>query len=433
MRPRSLFPLGAAALVAAVAWWAVGRPARLAAAEAARNAATSRVELDIRSKDIEFYSKRATEDPQSAEDRAMVAGLYLQRARETGDVADYRAAERYADSALKLRRSRNGKALLTYASALLAQHRFHEALNAAQTLVAEQPNEPRYRALYAELLVEMGRYAAARIQFDSLRNDLRDLAVAPRYARYLEFVGRTDLARRTLRRAVNDMQQADLPREQVAWFHLRLADLELRNGRLRSAEKALSDGLNAAPHDGRLWAARARLYALQGAWHKTVAAAARVGDRVDIATTALAGDAYAALGDSAKARQAWRRAETMARENPEPYNRQWTLFRLEHGVAIAETRALLEREIAGRQDVYGWDQLAMARYQTGDVKAAAAAISEALRPGTQDANLFYHAALIARAAGDTGKARSLATQAIASNPRFHHRYAAEARALAGAR
>ncbi|MGH7712732.1 MAG: hypothetical protein ACREOG_15690, partial [Gemmatimonadaceae bacterium] len=83
---RSFITLGATLLIAAVAWWVggVAQPARLAAAEATANAAIARTELDMRSKDIEFYIKRASEDPQSAEDRAMVAGLYLQRARETG-------------------------------------------------------------------------------------------------------------------------------------------------------------------------------------------------------------------------------------------------------------------------------------------------------------------------------------------------------------
>jgi predicted negative regulator of RcsB-dependent stress response len=430
---RRIIPLGAAAVLAGGAWWAVLRPVRLAAAAAARNAATARLELDIRSKDIEFYAKRAAEDPQSAEDRVMIAGLYLQRARETGNLDDYRAAERYADSSLSVRRARNGKALLTYASALLAQHKFPEALSAARQLVAEQPNEVRYRALYAELLVEMGAYDSARVQFDSLRNDMRDLAVAPRYARYLEFIGRTDRARWTLRRAVEDMQAADLPREQVAWFHLRAADLELRSGRLRSAARALNAGLGAAPNDGRLWAARARLHALQGAWRKTLTAVDRVGDRADIATTALAGDAYAALGDSAKARAAWARAEQMALDNPEPYNRQWTLFRLEHGISIAETRSLLERESVFRQDVYGRDQLAFARYLTGDLAGAAAAIKEAMAIGTQDANLYYRAAIIARAQGDSARARQLAAHALQLNPHFHHRYAASARALAAAR
>lgn len=432
MQIRNAIPLGAAAFVAAAAWWALIRPARLAAAETARNAAVARLELDIRSKDIAFYAKRAEEDPQSAEDRAMTAGLYLQRARETGDVNDYRAAERYANASLALRRVRNGKALLTYASALLAQHKFPAALAAARTLVDGDPTEARYRALYAELLVEMGRYDAARAQFDSMRGDLRTLAVAPRYARYLEVVGRTDLARSILRRAVDDARDSDLPREQVAWFHLRIADLELRNGRLRVAQRQLNDGLLAAPEDGRLWAAQARIHALNGEWRKVLRAVERVGDRADIATTALAGDAHAALGDSADALRCWRDAEEMARENPEPFNRQWTLFRLEHGYAQEETRALLEREIALRQDVYGWDQLAYARYLTGDLRGAGVAITEAMSRGTRDANLYYRGAMIARAQGDTVRSRMLAAHALQLNSRFHHRYVADARALASA-
>jgi Flp pilus assembly protein TadD len=428
---RSHISLGAAALIAAVAWWALARPARLAAADASRNAESARLELEIRSKDIEFYIKRAKEDPQSAEDRAMIAGLYLQRARETGDVNDYRAAERYADESLTLRKIRNGKAQLTYASALLAQHKFPQALSAARVLVDGDPYQPRYRALYAELLVEMGRYDDARVQFDSLRNDIRTLAVAPRYARYLEFVGRGDLARWVLRRAVNDTRDAELPREQIAWFRLRAADLEIRSGRLRSAERELSSGLRSAPEDGRLWSARARMHALAGNWRAVLRDVERVGDRLDIATTALAGDAYAALGDTAKAAATWAAIEAMAQANPEPFNRQYTLFHLEHGIRVEETRLLLEREIAIRQDVYGWDQLAFARYLTGDVSGAAQAINAAMATGTQDANLYFHAALIARARGDTARARALAAQALELNPHFHHRYVADARALGG--
>ncbi|MGQ0539844.1 MAG: tetratricopeptide repeat protein, partial [Gemmatimonadaceae bacterium] len=331
MRTRLVLSLGTAALAAAVAWQGFLGPRRAAAEAAARNAAAARAERDTRSTDIAFYAKRAAEDPQSAEDRAMVAGLYLQHARETGSMDDYRAAERYSAASLALRRSRNGKALLAYASALLAQHKFPEALAAAEDLVRADPNEPRYRALYAELLLEMGSYDAARVQFDSLRGDERTLAVAPRYARYLEFVGRTDQARRVLRRALADAQQAAIPHEQLAWFHLRAADLELRSGRLNSAEQALNDGLRAAPEDGRLWAAHARLSALHSDWKRVLRDVEMAGDRTDISATALAGDALAALGDSAAAMARWAAAERMAQENPEPFNRQWTLFRLEHG------------------------------------------------------------------------------------------------------
>jgi tetratricopeptide (TPR) repeat protein len=431
-RSRIALALGPAALVAAAAWFGGIRPWRTAAAEVTRNAAAMEAELEIRSLDIEFWRRRAMEDPHSAEDRAMLAALYQQRARETGDMDDYRRAECYADSSLRLRRDRNGKAMLIFASALLAQHRFPEAMAAARELVTWSPDEPRYRALYAELLLEMVDYDAARTQFDSLRNDWRDLAVAPRYARYLEFIGRTGPARAALNRALHDARSSDLPREQLAWFHLRLADLELRHGRLRTAARAVDAGLRSAPDDARLWAARAREHALEGRWRAALAAMERMGGRMDIATLALRGDALAALGDSAQAEASWREAEQSALESPEPYNRQWTLFRLEHGIALDETRALLEREIDGRRDVYGWDQLALARLYTGDAAGAARAMKQAMRLGTPDANLLYHRALIAAALGDSAECRALAGEALRLNPRFHHRFAAHARLLAGA-
>jgi len=175
------------------------------------------------------------------------------------------------------------------------------------------------------------------------------------------------------------------------------------------------------------------MHALEGNWRAVLHDVERVGDRRDIATTALAGDAYGALGDTAQEAAAWATIEAMAQSNPEPFNRQYTLFHLEHGIHLDETRMLLEREIAIRQDVYGWDQLAFARYLCGDVSGAAQAIKAAMATGAQDANLYYRAALIAREQGDSLRSRTLAAHALQLNPHFHHRYVADARVLAHAR
>src|SRR5688572_23163608 len=73
-------------------------------------------QLAVRNLDIAFYAKRAGEDAWSAADRAALATLYLQRARETGDYEDFRRAEQSARAALALRSSRNTKAQLALAS-----------------------------------------------------------------------------------------------------------------------------------------------------------------------------------------------------------------------------------------------------------------------------------------------------------------------------
>ena len=54
----------------------------------------------IRDLDIEFYRARVTRDPRSARDFTQLAGLYLQRARETADNEDLVRAEETARHSL---------------------------------------------------------------------------------------------------------------------------------------------------------------------------------------------------------------------------------------------------------------------------------------------------------------------------------------------
>ena len=409
--------LGAAVAVLGSVEWARARPAASAAL----------AEPEIRDRDIVFYARRAARDPQGAADRAQLAGLYLQRAREGGGVADYRRAEAWALRSLTRRGFRNGKAQLVLASSLLAQHRFIEARSAAEALVALDSTQLGYRALLGEIQLELGDYAAARRTYRDLAPAWRNLAVAPRLARWAELEGRTTEARYILEAAVAAARERrDLPVEQVAWFHLRLADLELRNGRLRAAERAVREGLAFVPNDARLLAARARLEAARGRWRQAI----RWGERAltiapDIATVALVGDAWAAWGDSARGRAFWARAEAAGPANPEPFNRQWTLFLLDHGRRLHEARDLLRDEITTRGDVYGWDQLAWALYLTGDHVAADGAMAQALRLGTRDAMLSYHAGRIALAAADTARAARWLEQV---NPDTHP-FGSAARAL----
>jgi tetratricopeptide (TPR) repeat protein len=384
----------------------------------------------LREQDIAFYRDRALADTLSAADRAQLAALYLQRARETGDIADYGRAEAAARRSLALRSGRNGKAAVVLASSLLALHRFPEALTAARGFCDELPDRPAACALLAEIQLEMGDYDAAAASFAALAPFRGDLAVAPRLARWYEITGRTDDAWRLLLDVRAEAVRRDaLPREQVAWFHLRVGDIALRNGDLDRAERALGEGLRVEPADARLLAAMARSRALRHDWRAALDYALRTGDRADLATLALIGDAYAALGDPMQAERWYDAVERAAAGNPEPFNRQWMQFRLDHGRALGPTLELLRAEIAIRRDVYGWDQLAWALHRTGDHAAARVAMAQALRMGTRDAVLFFHAGSIERALGNDAAAKRWLRAALETNPRFHPVFPAQAKAV----
>lgn len=402
----------------------------LGRADPANGGRSARAESELRDRDIQFYQERAQSDPWSAADLAQLAGLYLQRGRETGEIADLVRAEEAARRSLALRNRRNGKAALVLASSWLARHRFPEALELARELCRAEPTQVSHCALLGEIQLEMGDYEGARRTFDAISHARTNLAVAPRFARWSEIVGAPDAARRILDGALDEARRRpDLPREQLAWFYLRVGDLELRTGRMRLAQRALRDGLRVAPDDRRLLAGMARLEASRHRWKKAI----RYGERAlaavpEPATLALVGDAYAALGDSVTAERYFAAVERSAIQAPEPFNRAWTQFRLDHGRRLPETLALLRDEIQVRRDVYGYDQLAWALYQTGDYPAARAAVAAALRMGTRDGVLFFHAGMIERALGHRDQALGYLRIALEINPYFHHLHAATAQA-----
>ena len=86
---------------------------------------------------------------------------------------------------------------------------------------------------------------------------------------------------------------------------------------------------------------------------------------------------------------------------------------------LGEALDLARKELDVRRDIYTYDVLAWALYKNGKVGEALPAMTEALRLGTKDARLFFHAGMIHQAVGDAQKAREFLEKALATNPRFH--------------
>ncbi len=406
---------------AAVGGTAIGSVRAADRARAVAVARTAAAVAERRDADIAFHQRRVQRDPIGAADRARLAALYLQRARETGDFEDYRRAEALARRSLALRVAHNTSTYVVLASALLAQHRFAEALEVARALNARDPGVPRHQALLGEMELELGRYDDARAIFHSLWPARHELSVAPRFARWAEIKGRTDLARRLLQAARTDAtRRTGLPPEQLAWFHLRVGDLALRHGRLDEAEYAFRAGLRVFPTDSRILAAMARLEAVRGHWRKAIEYGNEAIATVpDPATFGVVSDAYAALGDSRRAAEYARAMEVAVLGQPGQWHRAWSLFLLDHDRRVAEVLARVRQDLETRRDIYGYDLLAWALHKQHRDREAGQAMAIALGQGTEDAQLFYHAGMIARALGDAAAARDYLARALAVNPFFH--------------
>jgi len=110
------------------------------------------------------------------------------------------------------------------------------------------------------------------------------------------------------------------------------------------------------------------------------------------------------------------------------YGRQLALFYADHDRRPEEALRLARLEAAGRGDIYTDDTLAWACYKNGRLAEAARAAHRALRLGTEDAMLHYHAGTIAAALGHERIAARHLRRALGLNPHFDLRQAPRARA-----
>lgn len=358
-------------------------------------------DLEIRNLDIAFYTTRAERDSQSALDRARLAVLYLQRSRESGDPHDAIRAEEAARSSLALRRSHNSPTVVTLIGALLEQHRFTEARGLAESLHRSDPSDEHYRVLLAEIQLELGNYDAAGMLFQSIKSTRTSMIVGPRLARWEEIRGRDNVAL-SLLKAVRDsaVKRSDLPREQVAWFHLRIGEFDLRHGRPRRAERELRRALAIAPDDHRMLAAMAQLEASRGHRSRTIELGERsLAASLDPATLALLANAYRATGDSARAAEYDSVIDAALVSQPGPFHRSLSLYLLDQDRHVRLVLERAEQELRERHDVYGYDVYAWALFHLGRVAEAKVAMKQALRTGSQDPLLHRHAAAINRVSG----------------------------------
>lgn len=425
-------PLLAAAL-AGTLLVAGGAAARIVSAEGGRAAAAAPARSPVDAEDLDrriaLVEARARRDPFSAADQGWLAQLLLQRARETGSAEDVLRAETAARTSLRLRDTHNAGAYGLLASALVEQHRFAEALEAARTLVALEPENAAFRALLGEIQLELGDYAGADVVFGSLAPARAELDVAPRLARWAEMEGRTGEARALLRAARDRaVLRTDLSPELAAWFQLRVGDFELRHGELGAAEEALRAGLEVFPEDRRLLAAMARLEGARENWDAAIDFGERaVAVAPEPSTLALLSDLYAASGRADRAAEYARVVEVSLAGSAGAYHRAESLFLLDHGRRVPEVLAQARADLRTRRDVYGHDLLAWALHRAGRDAEAREAMAAALSRGTRDPLLLYHAGMIEMALGDRERSRAYLRDALNIAPDFHPVHARLAR------
>ncbi|KAF0240796.1 MAG: hypothetical protein FD167_4104, partial [bacterium] len=141
----------------------------------------------------------------------------------------------------------------------------------------------------------------------------------------------------------------------------------------------------------------------------------------DLTFVATLGDLYKLTGKEKEAQQQYDLVEQIAKLstlNGVLYNRSLAVFYANHDIKALEAYTQVEKEFETRKDIYGADALAWTALKAGKLTEAQTAIKHALKLGTKDAKIFYHAGLIAQASGDNKAAKDYLEQALNLNPQF---------------
>ncbi|MDQ6732996.1 MAG: tetratricopeptide repeat protein, partial [Nitrospirota bacterium] len=219
--------------------------------------------------------------------------------------------------------------------------------------------------------------------------------------------------------------------ENTAWCKAELGDEYFNQGKFQKAEEAYGSALNSFPGYHRGQAGLAKVREAHRQWADAAGLYQKAIDVIPYPQYVSAlGDVYREMGQPEQAEQQYQLVEHIAKLDELKqvlFNRDLALFYADHSRHSEEALRLAQKELQLRRDIYTYDIFAWVLYRNGRYAEARDAMTTALKLGTKDARMFFHAGMIAHAIGNRKEAKAYLSQALSINPSFHpvHRKTAQ--------
>lgn len=427
--------LGLLVAAGAVAIALIGKaitPAAPALATEQLRAAADRRPVNATDQAIWSYQEHIRQVPDDVNAYALLGAAYLQRARETGDPSYYGKAEAVFDEALK-RDRQNIEALIGKGSLALSRHQFREALALGEQAQSLNPTIPRIYGVIADAQTELGMYDEAVATLQKMIDMRPDLSSYSRVSYARELHGDLAGAIAAMQEAVRSGMPAT---ESTEWVRVQLGNLYFNQGNLYQAEQEYQQALAFLPGYVYAQAGLGRVRAAQGRYDEAIKLYNQAIARMPLPEFVIAlGETEEAIGraDAVKQYDLVRAMQQLFKVNGVDTDLELALFDADHGQDPQDALALARAAYQRRQSIKASDTLAWALFKAGQPAEARRYAEEALRLGTQDALMFYHAGMIAQAQGDTAAARGYLERALALNPHFSPLFAPRAQQVLGQR
>ena len=355
-----------------------------------------------------------------------LGAAYLQKARESGDPAYYSRAEAALKTSLDMDAG-NADTFVALGTLALVRHHFEEALSLGERARELNPYKAAALRVIADAQVELGRYPQAADTVQAMVNLRPDLSSYARVSYLRELFGDVPGAIEAMDRAVT----AGAPgTEALAWTRVQLGHLHFSRGDLSAAEAEYERTLVELPGYLHARAGLARVRAARGEWAPAIAIYEGITTDLPVPEYVIAlAEVQRAAGNAEATAQAEALVgviDRLYRENGINTDLEMALFAADRDIDIAGTVERAHQAAAARPSIQAYDALAWALYKAGRYEEAMAAAEHALRLGTRDSLMRFHAGMIAAKLGQRDRARTELRDALTQNPHFSLRYADEA-------
>ncbi|MEE9204641.1 MAG: tetratricopeptide repeat protein [Nitrospirales bacterium] len=351
-----------------------------------------------------------------------LGSLYVQKARETGEIAYYELAEQTLRKSLELKSDGNYQAHTYLAVIFQVKHQFRKAVAYAERAIKMAPADSYAYGILGDAYRDQGEYAQAAGAYDTMLRLEPSLFSYSRLSLLQWLRGDTDGAVQSMRQALQLGIKRSRPKEYIAWIQLQLGDFHFNMGDLGKAEEQYAASLNTYPgyHPSTFGLANVRV--AQGRYPEAITLYEKALGIIELPHYAASlGDLYRKLGRTEAAQQQYDLVGEIGQLNPinqVVYNRALAYFYADHDMNVQGALERARRELQTRKDIYTYDVLAWALLKNGHPHEALVAMTEALKLGTKEARLLFHAGMIHHHLGETENAEAYLTCALATNPYF---------------